>query len=43
MSKASKKLVVRNVAFEATKKDIQDIFKSFGNIKNVRLPKKLNG
>lgn len=34
------KLLVRNVPFEATKKDIRQLFSSFGQLKSVRLPKK---
>ncbi|KAH7293538.1 hypothetical protein KP509_28G030000 [Ceratopteris richardii] len=37
------KLLVRNVAFEATKKDLQQLFSPFGQIKSLRLPKKYGG
>jgi len=37
------KLVIRNVAFEATKRDIQKLFNPFGQLKQVRLPKKFDG
>lgn len=37
------KLVVRNVAFQATKQDIRDLFKEFGSVKGIRLPKKMDG
>jgi multiple RNA-binding domain-containing protein 1 len=37
------KLVVRNVAFEATKRDIQKLFNPFGTLKSCRLPKKFDG
>lgn len=37
----STKIVVRNVAFEATAKEIRALFQPFGQIKSVRLPKKL--
>ncbi|KAJ3296457.1 hypothetical protein HK104_001596, partial [Borealophlyctis nickersoniae] len=37
------KLVVRNVPFEATKKDIRQLFSTFGQIKSVRLPRKFDG
>jgi len=37
------KLVVRNVAFEATRKDIVGLFGPFGHIKSARLPKKFDG
>ena len=36
------KLLVRNIPFEATKKELRDIFKKFGELKSVRLPKKMN-
>ncbi|KAJ1911504.1 Multiple RNA-binding domain-containing protein 1 [Mycoemilia scoparia] len=39
----SNKLIVKNVAFEATKKDIQDLFAPFGQLKSVRLPKNFSG
>ena len=37
------KIVVRNVAFEATKRDIQKLFNPFGALKSCRLPKKFDG
>ena len=37
------KLVVRNVAFEATRKDLMALFTPFGQIKSCRLPKKMDG
>ncbi|KAJ2780709.1 Multiple RNA-binding domain-containing protein 1 [Coemansia javaensis] len=37
------KLVVKNVPFEATRKDIRDLVSAFGQIKSVRLPKKFSG
>ncbi len=40
---AGTKLVVRNVAFEATRKDIVGLFGPFGHIKSARLPKKFDG
>lgn len=42
-AKASAKMVVRNVPFEATQKEVQDIFATFGTLKSVRLPKKVTG
>ncbi|CAI0540771.1 unnamed protein product [Linum tenue] len=38
--KSSTKLLVRNVAFEATEKDLRQLFSPFGQIKSLRLPKK---
>lgn len=37
------KLVVRNLAFEATKKDVQKLFGAAAQVKSVRLPKKMDG
>ncbi|CAA2964808.1 multiple RNA-binding domain-containing 1 isoform X1 [Olea europaea subsp. europaea] len=39
--KSSTKLIIRNVAFEATKKDLRQLFSPFGQIKSLRLPKRL--
>jgi multiple RNA-binding domain-containing protein 1 len=38
----SNKLLVKNLAFEATEKDIKELFKTYGALKKVRLPKKVN-
>ncbi|GAB4829474.1 hypothetical protein Ancab_019147 [Ancistrocladus abbreviatus] len=35
---SSTKLIVRNVAFEATEKDLRQLFNPFGQIKSMRLP-----
>lgn len=37
------KMVVRNVAFESTRKDILGLFAPFGEIKSCRLPRKFDG
>ncbi|KAJ1789906.1 Multiple RNA-binding domain-containing protein 1 [Coemansia sp. RSA 2167] len=37
------KLVIKNVPFEATRKDIRDLVSAFGQIKSVRLPNKFSG
>ena len=39
----NKKLVVRNVPFQATRSELLQLFGSFGTIRNIRLPKKFNG
>ncbi|XP_065830470.1 probable RNA-binding protein 19 [Oscarella lobularis] len=39
----SAKILVRNVPFEATLKEIREIFQAFGEIKTLRLPKKAGG
>ncbi|CAM8961811.1 unnamed protein product [Rhodiola kirilowii] len=38
--KSSTKIIVRNVAFEATEKDLRQLFSPFGQIKRLRLPRK---
>lgn len=43
MAKAkTSKMIVKNVPFEATKKDIRDLFGVYGTLKSVRLPKKFD-
>lgn len=37
------KLVVKNLPFEATKKDMYDLFSPFGKVKVVRIPEKVGG
>lgn len=37
------KILIRNVPFQATIKEITELFKAFGELKAVRLPKKLVG
>jgi multiple RNA-binding domain-containing protein 1 len=39
----STKLMVRNVPFQATRKELLQLFGSFGPLKKVRLPKKFDG
>ncbi|XP_020299872.1 probable RNA-binding protein 19 [Pseudomyrmex gracilis] len=39
----SAKILVRNVPFQATHKELTELFKSYGELKAVRLPKKLVG
>jgi len=38
-----KKLMIRNVPFEASRGELLQLFGSFGQLKNVRLPKKFDG
>ncbi|XP_052894903.1 probable RNA-binding protein 19 [Anopheles moucheti] len=44
-SKATKqtgsKILVRNIPFQASAKEVRDLFKPFGDIKSLRLPKKM--
>ncbi|CAG0886320.1 unnamed protein product [Cyprideis torosa] len=37
------KLLVKNVPFQATKKELLDLFMTFGEIRSVRLPSKVGG
>ena len=37
------KLAVKNIAFEATRKELRELFGSFGPLKSVRLPRKFDG
>ena len=39
----SSKLLVRNIPFEAKAKELEELFKVFGELKYVRLPKKVDG
>lgn len=39
----SSKILVRNIPFEANTREVKQLFSTFGNIKNIRLPKKING
>jgi len=42
-TKKSTKLIVRNVPFQATRKEILQLFSSFSQLKRVTLPKKYDG
>jgi multiple RNA-binding domain-containing protein 1 len=37
------KMIVRNVAFEATKRDLSQLFAPFGQLKSLRMPRKFDG
>jgi multiple RNA-binding domain-containing protein 1 len=37
------KLIIRNIPFEATRKEVLQLFATFGQVKSVRLPKKFDG
>ncbi|KNC78666.1 hypothetical protein SARC_08914 [Sphaeroforma arctica JP610] len=39
----SNKLMIRNMPFEATKKEVRELFQAFGKLKSVRVPKKFDG
>lgn len=36
------RLIVKNLPFEASKKDVRNLFGSYGQVKAVRMPKKIN-
>jgi multiple RNA-binding domain-containing protein 1 len=38
----STKLMVKNLAFECTPEEVREMFKPYGTIKKVRMPKKVN-
>ena len=38
----SGKIIVKNLPFEATRKDVFELFNSFGQLKSVRVPKKFD-
>ncbi|KAH3900887.1 RNA-binding ribosome biosynthesis protein MRD1 SCDLUD_002346 [Saccharomycodes ludwigii] len=40
--KPSSKIIVKNLPFEATRKDVFELFGSFGQLKSVRVPKKFD-
>ncbi|CAH1403451.1 unnamed protein product [Nezara viridula] len=42
-SQTGSKIIVRNIPFQATIKEIGDLFRTYGELKFVRLPKKLVG
>jgi multiple RNA-binding domain-containing protein 1 len=37
------KLIIRNVAFQATKEELKTLFSAFGTIKTLRIPRKIGG
>ena len=39
----SKKLIIKNVAFEASKKELQEVLGRTGGLRKVRMPKKVGG
>ena len=39
----SSKLMIRNIAFQAEKKDITELFQESGSLKRIKLPKKMDG
>lgn len=43
MKQASTKVLIRNLAFEATRQDIMNLFTALAEVKSCRLPKKFDG
>ena len=43
LEQKSAKIMVRNVPFEASRKEVTELFRAFGEVKTVRLPKKFGG
>jgi multiple RNA-binding domain-containing protein 1 len=41
--KGSSKIIVRNVAFQATVEELRSLFAAYGTLKRVRIPKKMGG
>lgn len=41
-SNKSNKLIIKNLPFEASRKDVLELFGSFGQVKSVRVPKKFD-
>jgi multiple RNA-binding domain-containing protein 1 len=41
--KATAKLMVKNIAFQASKGDLRELFTAYGDLKSVRLPKRFDG
>lgn len=37
------KLLVRNIAFEANRRELKELFQAFGQLKSLRLPSKFDG
>merc|ERR1712224_1010429 len=42
-NRSNRTLIIKNIAFEATRKDIIRLFEPYGKIKSCRLPKKFDG
>ena len=38
----SSKIIIKNLPFEATRKDLLELFGAFGQLKSVRVPKKFD-
>ena len=40
---SNNKLLIKNIAFEASKEELRKLFKVYGQVKNLRLPTKMDG
>ena len=40
---SNNKLLIKNIAFEANKEELRKLFKVYDQLKNLRLPKKIDG
>ena len=40
---SNNKLLIKNIAFEASKEELRKLFKVYGQVKNLRLPTKIDG
>ena len=40
---SNNKLLIKNIAFEANKEELRKLFKVYGQVKNLRLPSKIDG
>ncbi|KAJ6639202.1 putative RNA-binding protein 19 [Pseudolycoriella hygida] len=43
MKQTGTKILVRNIPFQAKQHEVEDIFKTFGELKSIRLPRKMSG
>ena len=43
VGKVATKITVKNLAFEATRQDLRELFGAFGQLKSVRIPRKFDG
>lgn len=41
MKQTGSKILVRNIPFQAKFNEIRDLFKAFGELKSIRIPKKI--
>lgn len=41
MKQTGTKILVRNIPFQAKVQEVRDLFKAFGEIKSLRIPKKM--